>query len=552
MLSQLSLNSLSTCYNNIVNKKVFKFLSSSIVVLGLIFLSLVTLLSFFLTSDDSSYRDSPITVKFAPFIFIGILLFLLIIVSPIYKKIKIINYKKIAKFIFIYCLIFSIVWVIVANVLPMWDSWSIVNAAEYLNHNQSVDAVTQWSQGDYLQRFPYQTPLVLVFYFCIKIAGPNSVLFFEFINCLACAITAFLLVKYTYQLSKNNSASVLSGIFIILFLPLLLYCTFIYGDIICLPFLVASFYLQSLALSSKKPKISYVVWSIILGIISVLLKPSMFIAAIAIGIIYLLHSIKTKKISFSFIAVALIILAKVTILPINMFIESKTGTDLNDGIGSMAWITMGIGGGEEYLADQGEEERRNSVVMPGYYDTFIWALPSDEYSSQKMSTLSTDYLLKRLKHFRDDPGLAVYFFSQKFVTEWTNPLFESLLASNWRAGSAGQYSMRDRPLSTVANSIYYGKLNKIIVYICDCLQTMLPLGFLVFLLANRKKIKVYTLGPLVYILGVAILYLFWENKAEYFFTSFLVMVPFAGMGWEYISSQLSPKFTLLLAKFKRH
>ena len=489
-------------------------------------------------------------VKFAPLVLIGVSVFIVFLVSPLFKKIKTVSHVKLARALLVYGLIVSLLWVIIANVLPMADSACIVKAAEYLNGDLNPEAVSQWSQGGYLHRYPYQTPLVLFFLLCIRIAGANSVLLFELFNCITCAISMFLIVKYTYQISKNNSAAILSGIIVALFFPLVLYCTFIYGDIISIPFVLACLYMQSVALSSRTLKIRYVVWSIIFGTVAALIKPSMFIVVIAVSIVYLFRFIKKKEALFIFFAIILILVAKFAILPINSFLESKTKANLGDGIGTVAWITMGLGGGREYIADNGRAEESTSLVLPGYYDEFLLAIPSGEYSSQKMASLSHEYLTKRLSHFRNDPGFAISFFYEKFVTEWTNPLFESLLASNWRANAEGQYSMRDRPLSIVANSVYYGKLYKLIYYVSDCVQTVLPFGVLAYLVSHRKNIKYSCMGPIIYIIGVAVLYLFWENKSEYFLVSFLLMIPFSSLGWEHIANCLHPKLALAFRKLR--
>lgn len=514
-----------------MNKKLSGIFISVIVALGILFSGVISLLSLFLTTDDSSYRDAPMTIKLAPSILVGIAVFIIFFVSPLRKKVFSLKYSSVARLLFIYGLLASVLWVIIANVLPMWDSASIVSAAQFLDHSRSAEAVSQWSEGGYLQRFPHQTPLVLFFYLCIKIAGSNSVLLFEFLNCVACAISMYLIVRYTYLISRNNSAAVLSGVLVALFLPIILYCTFIYGDIICLPFVLGSVYLQAVVLLNKEKRVKNFALSSILGIIAVLLKPSSILIILAMGVTYIIYGLRNKKLAIVVAAITIVILAKATILPINAFLENKTKANLHDGMGSMTWITMGIGGGKEYWADQGDDAQRDSLIMPGYYDAFLWILPNEEYSSERMQEVSSSYLGKRLSHFGNNPGFALSFFTTKFVTEWTEPLFESLLVSNWRSDIVGPYSMRDRELSPVASSVYYGKINAMVTYTCDCMQTILSVGLLSYLLFFRKKLKTYQLTPVVYILGVAVLYLFWENKTEYFLTAFLLMVPLAGIGW---------------------
>ena len=426
----------------------------------------------------------------------------------------------------------------------MWDSKDLVSAANLLNGTPDANSGANWAKGWYLERFPYQIPIVLLITICMKIAGSNFVVFFEILNCFACALTMYFTVKLSHELFHKRNVTILAGIIVMFFAPIILYCTFIYGNIICLPFALAGILFQKRAMDGEDTRkiVFNAIISVVLLALSVFIKSSMSIILVASLVVWFIWCIEKKRFGFLIFALAPFLILKLFTFATNSIVSAHVDINLNNGAPKIAWATMGIGGGEEYIADkENRPDIRNELDNPGYYDGFVWVTSADEYNPDLVSEISKNYLGKRLAHFVADPGFAIAFLTKKLMIEWTEPTFEGFLASNWHATALDTgYNMSERDYTALARSFYYGKMYKVIYFIMDSVQSIIAVGALTALVALRKKLKSSQLLPILFVLGGAVLYIVWENKSQYMFPFYLVMIPFASIGLIHLSTKTIP------------
>lgn len=456
---------------------------------GIVISAILSVISFFLTSNITSYSQNTVQVVFAPYIIIGILIFFAVLLIPaLRQKISKLSLKKVLIIVLVWSAVASVSWVFISNVQPVWDSLDLTYAAEYLNGSADPHAVGKWSTGTYVDHFPFQIPLVMFIAFLQHIAGDGYLIVFQLLNCVACVVTIYFVVRLTELFFKNRTATAFSGLLAMLFLPLFFYCTFIYGNVLCLPFVFATWYYQKKAIDSKSKRAICI--SVACGTVACLFKPTMIIPIIASAIIWILWGIKTKRVAPFIIGIITVVLANCAIYPFYALINIQHQKDFsNRGVPSIAWITMGIGGGKEYEADISQDESlRTDLTAPGTYDTFVWSLKNKAFSPEKMTELSQTYLQKRIEHFQKDPGFAVNFFANKLAKSWTEPTYESILANNWCVErSVNNYSACKRDHNFLARSVFYGETNHVVTFILDCLQTIIAISLLAALISLRKR-----------------------------------------------------------------
>lgn len=522
-----------------MSKKLAAFIQNASIYFGIIFAAAISLVTLLFTTIMPACFTDDIEVTFAPYIIIVIILLISILaIKPIYKKLEKINPATIAKVAFFWGLIASLIWVFIADAFPMWDSYDLVRAAEAIIGNRGPEQLSKWAPGSYMERYPYQTPIMLLFAACMLFAGSNYILFFEFLNCLACGLTMYLIVKYTHLIFKNKTTTAISAILVMLFAPLIIYATFIYGNLICLPFALGCLILQKKALDEKttKKRVWLIIASIISGAIAVILKKPTLIIVLGVAVVYVVWALKNQK--FQYLAVALIsvLVANYAILPINAFVELQTGKNLHNGVPTVTWIAMGTGSGSEYFADTtGDESLRTDTHKAGYYDAYPWITPGDVYSPESIKETSIEYIKKRIGHYVADPGLFFSFYANKLAVSWAEPTFESFLASNWEDPSNPDAKVLcNRDYTIFGRSFYYGKAHTVIVLFLDALQTIIPVGLLIALISLRKKLDITQMGAFIAALGLFVVYLFWETKTQYMFPPFLLIIPFSAMGWTLI------------------
>ncbi len=541
-------------------KLTFGTVSATIItVLGIILFGILTIMTSLFTTNIKGYQaPSDIFLSFTPSVLIGIIVFILIIFIPpvrhFFKKLPLKYWFAIAFFV---PLLVSLVWIFISAALPAFDSLSLVYSARHLNGTSDSFIASAWEEGGYMAMFPYQTPLSLILLLCMKISASNYILFFQVLNCFAYACSCFLLVKITHSWFKNSSTTILAALLCVLFMPPLIFCTFIYGDILALPFLLLGLLLQKHIMDnwgntkSKRKLIFFFLVYILSCSIGILIKPALLILFIAYALIWVIWMLQRRqkiliKIVFSIAMIATLFIPTMLLSSINYFVQQHyhLPTSLLNGVPKITWIRMGIGSGKEQDADLLNDDKiRDSLYRPGCIDGIL-------YSPDGIQTF---YFQKRIEHFSKDPGLAIAFFTQKFLLEWTEPTFESLLNSNWDTPTVNGFNPNpiQRPLSRIGRSIYYGKLNKIVFYIMDVVQSILVIGVLLKLILGFKSssIEIATLTPVVYALGAALLYIIWENKAQYILPVYVLMIPLATQGYLLLCRKVTVKIKKNYSRF---
>ena len=197
------------------------------------FFSIISFLTFFFTTELADGYKGAYDVKFSPLIVIVLILITVVVIFLFcYGKENELKRSNIVKTVFFIGLFESMLWIFIADVGPAFDSLDLVYATEALRGSTDGLAICKWEYANYLSRFPFQTSIVCLLYLCMSIAGENYIIFYEIINCFACAFAMAGIVILTGEISDNTMSIALSGLMTILFFPMVLYCTFIYGNII--------------------------------------------------------------------------------------------------------------------------------------------------------------------------------------------------------------------------------------------------------------------------------------------------------------------------------
>ena len=512
-------------------------------VAGVAVFGLVAIISSIFTTVIVDYGIGGMKITIAPWEIIAAILLTLILINKwTIGFLSRFNARTLCIFALVYGFFVSLTWILIANVDTMWDSRDLVDAAYLLNGTPTVNSASKWSSGGYIEHFPYQTPVVFLIFLCLKLTGSNYLVAYQIMNCLAVGVIMCTLVYISNHYFHNKRTTVISFLLTVMFLPIVFYSTFIYGDLIGFALLLTawSFYLKYTSAKSNNASRGalYKILFVLFSSLAVVIKSTMIVGVIALIIAYILNRASSDGVIRTFVTVILLLLLPtVLVVPINHYIRERTSVNLSNGVPKIAWITMGIGGGQEYISDTTDDEgARSEVRTPaGYFDGFIWANSGGGYSQDDINSLSKEYLNKRLLHYASDPLLAVRFFLNKIVVQWSEPTYESLLASNWSTSSGSEYIMGRRNHTYLAKSIYYGKLNNVIMIILSALQIILPVGAMIYLLMRLRKgsgnrLNLSSNIPLICIVGFSILYFFWESKTQYMWPVFALMIPMAASG----------------------
>ncbi|MBW3081339.1 glycosyltransferase family 39 protein [Bifidobacterium sp. 79T10] len=439
-----------------------------------------------------------------------------------------INTKKLSLALIFYSALVGVFWIAMANVWPEWDPLYVLKAAEATSDPnlqlQCPGDEVSWilCPGGYLERFPYQIPLVIVDRVLLFVFGQGAYLAFEVINVICVAATLVLIGRITDALFGNAAYTNTTLLLGFTFLPLIFYVTFAYGNTISLPFIAGAVLFQVKYFNTGK--LLQAIIALGLVALGLTFKSSMIYVLAAMVAAWIIHALKEHSLKD---VLCLLLACICYLLPGLAVGASAYYLNLNPNIGEpkTVWFAMGT--------QRPSDESSNNY---GWYNGYPLKWNPEDYDQHVIKEESISSIKQSISEFANDPAYAWTFFSRKFTSEWTDPLYESLLASNWSSHGADRPIMSERSISPVLRSIYYGKLHKLILAAIDGLQFLILAGCFAYLVRNWKTIKAQLIPIIITPVGVAILYLFWEAQSQYIMPAYILMLPLAGAGIQIISS----------------
>lgn len=491
----------------------------------------------------------------------------------------------------------GILLILFGRTVPAADALSVYNAAaEWILGNTDIIHPTV----SYLSYYPQQIGLMAFLELLLRIWNLTglSVPAWHFIKlvyvCLLCGAIWFQYLSLQYLWPENYKK--ISCCYLVLVccnLPMIMYSSFVYGEIPSFAALSVGCYLLLRLLGGVSPGGSsrdnvsrndapsvtaydYVprmlrqilftgFGSILFLTLSVMLRKNSLIPIIAVLLVLLFEALRPgrngkMRLGLLIMAVCLAV-TSVGILPlVQKCYEKKAGNTLSSGVTAMSYLAMGM-----------QEASRGCGWYNGFnIDTYDTA-GMDTALANEISRLAID---ERLAYFREHPGYTADFYLHKHLSQWADGTYAS------RQATLATYGGR----SAFFKEVYEGSLSGGYIEWCNAWQNVLYLGVLVFCidsLKKRRKSKVvghmadqtagHTVGctadqtaghtagrtadqmadqlgadrhdadrhgvdqlyvyvGLIAVLGGFLFHTFWEANSRYIFSYSLLLMPYCGAG----------------------
>ena len=491
----------------------------------------------------------------------------------------------------------GILLILFGRTVPAADALSVYNAAaEWILGNTDIIHPTV----SYLSYYPQQIGLMAFLELLLRIWNLTglSVPAWHFIKlvyvCLLCGAIWFQYLSLQYLWPENYKK--ISCCYLVLVccnLPMIMYSSFVYGEIPSFAALSVGCYLLLRLLGGVSPGGSsrdnvsrndapsvtaydYVprmlrqilftgFGSILFLTLSVMLRKNSLIPVIAVLLVLLFEALRPgrngkMRLGLLIMAVCLAV-TSVSVLPLTQKIyEKKAGNTLSSGVTAMSYLAMGM-----------QEASRGCGWYNGFnIDTYDTA-GMDTALANEISRLAID---ERLTYFREHPGYTADFYLHKHLSQWADGTYAS------RQATLATYGGR----SAFFKEVYEGSLSGGYIEWCNAWQNVLYLGVLVFCidsLKKRRKSKVvghmadqtagHTVGctadqtaghtagrtadqmadqlgadrhdadrhgvdqlyvyvGLIAVLGGFLFHTFWEANSRYIFSYSLLLMPYCGTG----------------------
>lgn len=457
----------------------------------------------------------------------------------------------------------GILLILFGRTVPAADALSVYNAAaEWILGNTDIIHPTV----SYLSYYPQQIGLMAFLELLLRIWNLTglSVPAWHFIKlvyvCLLCGAIWFQYLSLQYLWPENYKK--ISCCYLVLVccnLPMIMYSSFVYGEIPSFAALSVGCYLLLRLLGSISPGGSYrdnvsrnnapsvtaydyvprmlrqILFtgfgSILFLTLSVMLRKNSLIPVIAVLLVLLFEALRPgrngkMRLGLLIMAVCLAV-TSVGILPlVQKCYEKKAGNTLSSGVTAMSYLAMGM-----------QEASRGCGWYNGFnIDTYDTA-GMDTAIANEISRLAID---ERLTYFREHPGYTADFYLHKHLSQWADGTYAS------RQATLATYGGR----SAFFKEVYEGSLSGGYIEWCNAWQNVLYLGVLVFCidsLKKRRKSKVvghmadqtagqhgadrlYIYVGLIAVLGGFLFHIFWEANSRYIFSYSLLLMPYCGAG----------------------
>ena len=487
----------------------------------------------------------------------------------------------------------GILLILFGRTVPAADALSVYNAAaEWILGNADIIHPTV----SYLSYYPQQIGLMAFLELLLRIWNLTglSAPAWHFIKlvyvCLLCGAVWFQYLSLQYLWPENYKK--ISCCYLVLVccnLPMIMYSSFVYGEIPSFTALSVGCYLLLRLLGSVSPGGSYrdnvsrndapsvtahdsvprmlcqILFtgfgSILFLTLSVLLRKNSLIPVIAVLLVLLFETLRPDRnskmrLGLLIMAVCLAV-TSVGILPlVQKCYEKKAGNTLSSGVTAMSYLAMGM-----------QEASRGCGWYNGFnIDTYDTA-GMDTALANEISRLAID---ERLTYFREHPGYTADFYLHKHLSQWADGTYAS------RQATLATYGGR----SAFFKEVYEGSLSGGYIEWCNAWQNVLYLGVLVFCIGSlkkRRKSKVvghmadqtagqhgadrhgadqhgadllgadrhgadqhgadqhgadrlYVYVGLIAVLGGFLFHTFWEANSRYIFSYSLLLMPYCGAG----------------------
>lgn len=420
----------------------------------------------------------------------------------LYEKIG----EKFRRGLLVFTLIFvfglGILLILFGRTVPAADALSVYNAAvEWILGNTDIIHPTV----SYLSYYPQQIGLMAFLELLLRIWNLTglSVPAWHFIKlvyvCLLCGAIWFQYLSLQYLWPENYKK--ISCCYLVLVccnLPMIMYSSFVYGEIPSFAALSVGCYLLLRLLGSVSPDGSYrdnvsrndapsvtahgsaphmlcrIIFtgfgSILFLTLSVMLRKNSLIPIIAVLLVLLFEALRfgrsvRSRLCLLGIAVCLAV-TSVGILPlVQKCYEKKAGNTLSSGVTAMSYLAMGM-----------QEASRGCGWYNGFnIDTYDTA-GMDTALANEISRLAID---ERLTYFREHPGYTADFYLHKHLSQWADGTYAS------RQATLATYGGR----SAFFKEVYEGSLSGGYIEWCNAWQNVLYLGVLVFCIGSLKKCR---------------------------------------------------------------
>lgn len=396
----------------------------------------------------------------------------------------------------------SFYWVMNSGTEPQADQAIVAGFADVFNEGDFYGI----QKGGYIAVYPQQLGLVTFLRLLYRIFGAGNYYAFQLLVAAMVPVIVFSGCMVIRELSNDDAGTEL---FYLLFadtcFPMYAYSSFVYGDLISIPFLLLSIWAF---LSCMR---SFRIWKLVgMGLsigLAVMFRVNIMIAVVAMLIVVMIKLFTKRDWHMLWIGVAIVVGVLSFHLSIKAIYASEWGEDA-EAMPPLCFVAMGLNDDYSY---------------PGWYNIYSLGLfATSDYDVDVANKRALETLAMYALIYKDDPEYMVDFFTRKMNAQWNAPLYQCIVMNNNVVGEQSEL---------IADIFWGGRAARFLQSYAKLYQLLVYGGILFLLLVSWKDwkgIERYVL--LIAVFGGFLFSLLWEAKTRYVFPYLLMELPYAAMG----------------------
>jgi len=389
--------------------------------------------------------------------------------------------------------ILAIVYVAICRCVPAADQARVVSITAAFAREEYEDML------GYLLMYPQQYGLIFLMEPLWR--AFESVSLFQYINVVLAIVAMCMMYFIGKELYRDRRLAYLVLVAMVLFCPLWLYVSYVYGELCYVSLGLVSIWLVIRLVHTNK--LPYAICLVVIMAVCVLARKNALVLGIAIGITLMLCAIRQKQWLHMLVVVMMFAMCLGSPKLVERYYESRSGIEIQDGIPSVLWIAMGM-----------QDVGLGAGVYNSYNNSTYWA--SAQCNTERAAEIGREYITERVNEFMSDIPMAIDFYTRKIAEQWCEPTYSALFMTKDRENMGGAFS----------TWLYDGNGRDLIIkWMNDYQMIIYGFAFVGVLFQLREKVSPEKVILYLVFLGGFLFSLIWEAKPRYVFPYVVFLLP---------------------------
>lgn len=426
------------------------------------------------------------------------------------------------------CTVLSLCWIITNGTGPQADQYLIIEAANNFNNGD----YSFLQKGEYIGINQQQLGIVTVLRILFLIFGPANYFPFQILNACSVFFIIYLGSEIVGLITKKNTASdrfvekaqLLYCIIVAICLPIYFYTPFVYGDLLSAGLMIVAIYILIDSFKLERGVCIRLILLLFILLFSLAVRTNSIIAIIAMCIVLIISMVsypdKRRLVGKMLVVVILAVIVENVIIHV---LYDKHIDEDSHSIPAVLYIAMGMNDSKEPWFGAGWYDGTNNIVFKeNNYDV--------EATKKEAGRMIRDFKEKSV----GNPEFLADFYLRKITSQWEAPMYQSLAVNNNVVKKQGALAawIYDNVDVRIMLEKYMNHF-QIFIYVGVFLYAVMAW--------KNKQTNIIENVGLLTILGGFLFSILWEAKVRYVFPYFIIMIPYAVVGWRLLMEQIKRK-----------